>query len=264
MGRHYSLLNGPEPAEFKRKLKIAIILILSALTILLVRLWYLQVIKADDLKQRSENNSVRFRKIMPLRGLIMDKNRHIVVDNRPSFDVLYMPSRGKEPERVIEKLKNLYKSKSLEFTYDQPFPKNAKPYLPVKLEKNVGMGKIALVETNALDLPGIYIDVAPVRLYLDGESMAPIIGYTGEISKEELQKDEEEYASGDILGKHGIEKYFDTYIRGHQGAELVEVNAYGKEIKNLGRIDPVSGYNVVLTIDAELQKTAWDAFKGMS
>jgi penicillin-binding protein 2 len=264
MERHYSLLNGPEPAEFKRKLKIGIILILSALTILLIRLWYLQVIKSDDLKQRSENNSVRFRKIMPLRGLIMDRNRHIVVDNRPSFDVLYMPSRGKEPERVIEKLKTLYKSKSLEFTYDQPFPKNAKPYLPVKLEKNVGIGKIAVVETNALDLPGIYIDVAPVRLYLDGESMAPIIGYTGEISKEELEKDEEEYVSGDILGKHGIEKYFDTYIRGHQGAELVEVNAYGKEIKNLGRIDPISGYSVVLTIDAELQKTAWDAFKGMS
>jgi penicillin-binding protein 2 len=264
MAKQYNLLNGPEPAEFRQKLKNIIVLILVALSILLVRLWYLQVIKGDDFKQRSENNSVRFRNIMPLRGLIMDRNRHVVVDNRPSFDVLYMPSRGKDPERLVEKLKELYKSKSLEFSYDQPFPKKMKPYLPVKLEKNVSIGKVALVETNSLDLPGIYIDVSPVRLYLDGEVMAPVIGYTGEISKEELEKekDDDEYASGDILGKHGVEKVLDPYIRGHRGAELVEVNVYGKEIKNLGRIDPISGYNVVLTIDADMQKTAWDAFEG--
>ncbi|MGV8057863.1 MAG: penicillin-binding protein 2 [Smithellaceae bacterium] len=262
MANRHNLLNGPEPAEFRQKLKIIIVLILSALTILLVRLWYLQVIKGDDLKQRSENNSIRFRNIMPLRGLIMDRNRHVVVDNRPSFDVLYMPRRGKHPDLLLEKLKELYKSKSLEFSYDQPFPRQMKPYLPVRLEKNVDMEKVALVETNTLDLPGIYIDVSPVRLYLDGETIAPVIGYTGEISKEELEKDDEEYASGDIVGKHGVEKFLDPYIRGSRGAELVEVNAYGKEIKNLGRIDPVSGYNVVLNIDADLQKTAWEAFEG--
>ncbi len=261
MEKQQNLLNGPEPVEFRQRLKIIIVVILVALTILLVRLWYLQVIKGDDFKQRSENNSVRFRKIMPLRGLIMDRNRHVVVDNHPSFDILYMPSRGKDPERLIEKLKELYKSRSLDFSYEQPFPKNIKPYLPVRLEKNVSMDKVAVVETNALDLPGIYINVSPVRLYIDGEIIAPVIGYTGEINKEELENDDE-YASGDILGKHGVEKFLDSYIRGRRGAELVEVNVYGKEIKNLGRIDPVSGYNVILTIDADLQKTAWDAFEG--
>jgi penicillin-binding protein 2 len=261
MASQHNLLNGPEPAEFRQKLRIIIFLILVALGVLLFRLWYLQVVKGDDLRQRSENNSVRFRKIMPLRGLIMDRNGHVVVDNRPSFDVLYMPSRGKDPDRLIEKLKDLYKNKSLEFSYDQPFPKKIKPYLPVRLEKNVSMEKVALIETNALDLPGVYINVSPVRLYLDGEIMAPIIGYTGEITREELDKDDE-YESGDILGKHGVEKFLDSYIRGSRGAELVEVNAYGKEIKNLGRIDPVSGYNIILTIDADLQKTAWEAFEG--
>ncbi len=263
MANRHNLLNGPEPAEFRQKLKIIIIVILVAFSILLVRLWYLQVIKGDDLKQRSENNSIRFRKIMPLRGLVMDRNRHVIVDNRPSFDVLYMPSRGKNPDRLVEKIKELYSRRSLEFSYDQPFSRQMKPYLPVRLEKNVSMEKIALIETNSLDLPGIYIDVSPVRLYLDGETIAPIIGYTGEISKEELEKDDE-YASGDIIGKHGVEKFLDPYIRGSRGAELVEVNAYGKEIKNLGRIDPISGYNIVLNIEADLQKTAWEAFEGRS
>lgn len=261
MANRHSLLNGPEPAEFRQKIKIVVVLILVVLTILIVRLWYLQIIKGDDLKQRSENNSIRFRKITPLRGLIMDRNRHVIVDNRPSFDVLYMPSRGKRPDLLIEKLKNLYSRRSLEFSSDQTLSRQMKPYLSVKLEKNVSMEKVALVEANALDLPGIYIDVSPVRLYLDGETIAPIIGYTGEVSKEELEKNSE-YASGDVTGKHGLEKFLDAYIRGKQGAELVEVNAYGKEIKNLGRIDPVSGYNIILNIDADLQKSAWDAFEG--
>lgn len=261
MANRHSLLNGPEPAEFRQKIKIVVVLILIVLTLLIVRLWYLQIIKGDDLKQRSENNSIRFRKITPLRGLIMDRNRHVIVDNRPSFDVLYMPSRGKRPDLLIEKLKNLYGRRSLEFSSDQTLSRQIKPYLSVKLEKNVSMEKVALVEANALDLPGIYIDVSPVRLYLDGETIAPIIGYTGEVSKEELEKNSE-YASGDITGKHGLEKFLDAYIRGKQGAELVEVNAYGKEIKNLGRIDPVSGYNIILNIDADLQKSAWDAFEG--
>ncbi|PKN76999.1 MAG: penicillin-binding protein 2 [Deltaproteobacteria bacterium HGW-Deltaproteobacteria-10] len=263
MASQHNLLNGPEPAEFRQKLKIIIVVILVAFSILLVRLWYLQVIKGDELKQRSENNSIRFRKIMPLRGLVMDRNRHVIVDNRPSFDVLYMPSRGKYPDRLVEKIKELYFRRSLEFSYDQPFPRQMKPYLPVRLEKNVSMEKIALIETNSLDLPGIYVDVSPVRLYLEGETIAPIIGYTGEISKEELESGDE-YASGDVIGKHGVEKYLDSYIRGSRGAELVEVNAYGKEIKNLGRIDPISGYNVVLNIDAAMQKTAWEAFEGKS
>jgi penicillin-binding protein 2 len=192
----------------------------------------------------------------------MDRNGIVLVDNSPSFDVLYIPSKVKGNELSVEKLKDLYKSKSLEFSYDQSISKTAKQYSPIKLEKNVSMEKVALVETNALNLPGIYIDVSPVRLYLDGEMLAPVIGYTGEISQEDLEKNNDEYAYGDVLGKHGLEKYFDTYIRGRRGAELVEVNVYGKEIKNLGRIDPVSGYNIMLTIDADLQKAAWDALEG--
>ena len=262
MEKHFSLRNGPEPADFRQKLKIAIALLLIIFSALLVRLWYLQVIKGEALKQRSENNSVRFLKIQPLRGLIMDKNGLVLVDNRPSFDVFYMPNKGKDHEKVIERLKNIYKSRSLELSYDQPFPQKVKPYLPVKLEKNVSMEKVAIVETNALTLPGVYVDVSPVRLYLVGEMLAPVLGYTGEISPEELEKANDEHASGDILGKQGIEKYLDSYIRGSSGAELVEVNAYDKEIKNLGRIEPVPGYNVVLTIDADLQKAAWQAFAG--
>jgi len=262
MENRLNLLNGPETSEFRRKFKIFFVLLLIIFSVLLIRLWYLQIIKGGELKQRSEINSVRFRKIKPLRGLIMDRKGRLLVDNLPSFDVVYMPGKVKDQEQLIEKLKILYKRKSLQFVLDQHFPKIVKPYLPITLEKNVGMEKVALVETNSMDLPGVYIDVSPVRLYLDGEMMAPVIGYTGEASKEELEEGDEEYTYGDILGKHGVEKALDAYIRGRDGAELVEVNVYDKEIKNLGRIEPAPGYNAVLTIDADLQKAAWQALKG--
>ena len=262
MENRLNLLNGPETSEFRQKFKIVFALLLIIFSVLLIRLWYLQVIKGGELKQRSEINSVRFRKITPLRGLIMDRKGNLLVDNLPSFDVVYMPGKVKDYEQLIEKLKILYKRKSLQFAFDQHFPKIVKPYLPIKLEKNVGMEKVAVVETNSVDLPGVYIDVSPVRLYLNGEMMAPIIGYTGEISKEELEEGDEKFTYGDVLGKHGMEKALDSYIRGRNGAELVEVNVYDKEMKNLGRIEPVPGYNAVLTIDAGLQKAAWQELKG--
>lgn len=264
MEKQGNLRDGPEPAEFRQKLKFAIIFVCLVMSIWMIRLWYLQIIKGDELKQRSENNAVRFRKIQPLRGLVMDRNGAVVVDNRPSFDVLFMPTRGVDPESLVRKIQDIYKTKSVEYASDQPFPKTVKSYLPVRLEKNVSMEKVALVETNTVDLPGVYVDVTPVRLYVDGEVLAPVIGYTGEVSKEELENEEEDYLSGDITGKSGIEKVLDSYIRGRRGNELVEVNAFGKVIKNLGRIDPVSGSNVVLTIDARLQKAAWDAFAGLA
>jgi len=199
-------LQGHEPLELKQKIKIAAFIFLIAISVLVLRLGYLQIVKGDEFKKKSENNSIRFRQIKPLRGLIMDRNGVILVDNKPSFDIVFLPSK-KSNELSVEKLKALYRSRSLDFSFDMSLLKHARPYVPVKLEKNVSLDKVALVETNALDLPGIYIDVSPIRLYLDGEIIAPIIGYTGEVSKEDIEKSNGFYSYGDILGKFGLEKF---------------------------------------------------------
>ena len=105
MEKRNNLLNGQEPAEFRQKIKIVVVLLLIAISILLIRLAYLQIIRGAEFKQKSENNSVRFRKIKPLRGLIMDRNGIVLVDNKPSFDVIYMPNKNKVNELSVEKLK---------------------------------------------------------------------------------------------------------------------------------------------------------------
>jgi len=260
MQKSYSRLNGYEPGQFKRKLKLLFILVSIALTLIVARLWHLQVLKGDELRQRSENNSVRLRKIQSMRGLILDTRRQVLVANQPSFDLVFIPNRTRDISRTIGKIKALYDERSLTLPPLGSLTGRVKPLLPVVLERNISMEKVAVVETHALELPGVVVEVTPVRRYLNGEMAAQVIGFTGEISREELgQEREEPLTPGDIIGKFGIEKFLDGHLRGKNGAEQIEVNAAGKAVRSLGKIPSATGSNVVLTIDAALQESAWKA-----
>ncbi len=249
-----------EPGRFRHKIRLLFIIISLALMLLVSRLWYLQVIKGEELRQRSENNSVRLRKVKPMRGLIMDHDRRILADNQPSFDILFVPNRTSDIRKVIDELKRLYADRSLTFLPSSSSFGHVKPFVPVFLERNVSMEKLAVAETHALEIPGVMTEVSPVRHYLNGEMTAQMIGFTGEVNREELERDvTDKLTTGDIIGKFGIEKFLDAHLRGESGAEQVEVNVTGKTIRSLGRIRATPGNNVVLTIDSELQKAAWSA-----
>lgn len=253
-------LGGFEPGQFRQRFRMLFIIVSVALSLLLMRLWYLQVIKGDELRQRSENNSVRLRKIKPMRGLIMDEGRRVLVDNQPSYDIVFIPNRTKDVPTVIEKIKALYTERSLKFPALASFSNRVKPFVPVLLERNISMEKLAVVETHAFELPGVVTEVTPVRQYLSGEMTAQIIGFTGEVSRGELDRNITlRLAPGDIIGKFGIEKVLDDHLRGKNGAEQVEVNVAGKEVRSLGRIPAEPGNNVVLTINSALQEAAWKA-----
>jgi len=253
-------LNEYESGQFKKKFRLLFILVIVTLTLIMMRLWYLQVIKGDELRQRSENNSVRLRKIKSMRGLIMDTRRKILVDNQPSFDLVFIPNRSRDVNKITEKVKALYEERSLSVPSLGVFAGRMKPLVPVTIEKNIGMERLAVVETHALELPGLVAEVTPIRQYLSGEMTAQLIGFTGEISREELDQEREEpLTPGDVIGKFGIEKFLDGHLRGKNGAEQIEVNAAGKAVRSLGKIKSITGGNVVLTIDAALQEAAWTA-----
>ncbi len=253
-------IDGYEPGRVRHKIRMLFIVISLALMLLVARLWYLQVIKGEELRQRSENNSVRLRKVKPMRGLIMDHGRRILADNQPSFDIVFVPNRTSDIRKVIDEIKRLYADRSLTFLPSSSSFGHVKPFVPVFLERNVSMEKRAVVETHALDLSGVMTEVSPVRYYLNGEMTAQMVGFTGEVNREELERDfTDELTAGDIIGKFGVEKLLDAHLRGKSGAEQVEVNVTGKMIRSLGRIQAAPGNNVVLTIDSELQKAAWSA-----
>jgi penicillin-binding protein 2 len=263
MTKPSSRVNGHDPGLYRQRFNQVFIVVCIAISILILRLWYLQVIKGDELTQRSETNSTRICKIRPLRGLIIDRHGTVLVDNQPSFDVVFTPDKNRDLKFVADRLQALYHEYAMLGSEDFEQLRQVKTFAPVRLDKNVDVKKLALVETRSLDLPGVGIDVVPTRQYLYGEMMAHLLGYVGEVSSGELaMSSDQNHEAGDFVGKYGVEKFFNAYLKGESGAEEVEVNALGKKIKILRKVDPIQGYGLHLTIDAALQQIAWEAFEG--
>jgi len=251
-----------DPKKFRKKIRAVTWLILCAFFILVARMWYLQIVRGDSLRQRSENNRIRIQEIKPLRGLIVDTHGDILVDNQPSFDISIVPEITKDIVDIENRLTNLCDWGEGGLFFEKARLKSGKPFVPVRVARNIGRDKLAAVETNSLNLPGVIVDVVPVREYIYGKMMAHILGYVGEISALELEGSGfAAYRADDIVGKYGVEKYLDGALKGKSGGEQVEVDAAGRRLDVLGRIDPVSGYNIVLNIDSDLQKVCWDAFR---
>ena len=249
--------------EFKRRFKILLFVILLAFSLILGKLIFLQIIKGEEFRLKSEQNSIRLRKIRPPRGLIKDAKGRILVENQPSFDILFAPSKMKDAVTTLERLKGIFEKNHVEFTFDVKSGEKARPFAPIRIERNADWRKVALVESHNLELPGVFVEVTPIRKYLEGEIFAHIVGYTGEVSDAELAKDVSKLLEpNDIVGKSGLEKYLDQILRGKNGAEQIEVNVFGRKVRTLGMLPPRPGYNVVLTVDAIIQKTAWESLEG--
>lgn len=253
-----------DPGQLKPKFRVLMTVVSVVLAILALRLWYMQIIKGDEFRQRSSNNSLRLRKIKPLRGLILDRNRQILADNYPSFDIIFIPDRTKDLQKTIkttmERVEGLYSANSLEFSNGLTIPDKPKPFVPIMIEKNAGMKKVAIVETHSLELPGVVTEITPARRYPHGEATAQLVGFAREVSKQDIEQAlSGSLSPGDSIGKFGLEKSLDAHLRGESGAEQVEINAAGKIVRSLGRKPPASGENIVLNVDLELQKIAWQA-----
>lgn len=263
MKERKSKLTSYDPSEFRQQFSVLIWIVLCVFFFLAAKMWYLQVIKGDELRQRSQNNRIRLQEIEPLRGVILDAHGEILVDNQASFDISIIPEAAKDVQSVIRKLTHEYNVGQVPITDKISSGRYRKrAFVPVKLFRNISRDKLAVIETYSLNLPGIIVDIVPVRKYVLGEMMAHILGYVGEISLDELKYDRyEEYRSGDIVGKLGIEKWMDQYLKGERGGQQIEVNVSGRKLDVLGQVPAVPGHTVELTIDADLQKVCWEAFE---
>ncbi|TFG90244.1 MAG: penicillin-binding protein 2, partial [Syntrophobacterales bacterium] len=148
-----------DPGESRNKILVFIWLVSCAFFLLIARLGYLQVFRGDELRQRSENNRIRVQEIKPLRGLIMDTRRNILVDNQPSFDISIIPEIAKDVETVKDKLTNLCDWEKGTLAFEKTSRPSGKRFVPVRVGRNIGRDKLAAVETHSLDLPGVIVDV---------------------------------------------------------------------------------------------------------
>ncbi|OEU68356.1 MAG: penicillin-binding protein 2 [Desulfobacterales bacterium PC51MH44] len=229
----------------------------GAFLILSVRLFYLQIIQGEELRRLSENNCIRLQSTDPPRGMILDRNGILLVDNRPAFNLSIILNDAKPVERAIEKLSQYIKIPQSELKSKIESNKGVSPIKPILLKEDVGRDALAAVEVQKFDLSGIVVDVKPRRHYLYRQSAAHLIGYLSEINSDELNSGKYPGCkSGDFIGKFGVEKAFEPFLRGQRGGRQVEVNAAGQIIKILQTVEAEPGHNIYLTIDHILQQKA--------
>jgi len=241
------------PEDVKQRLNWLLIFVVICFSILVVSLWYLQMIKGEEFKERAVENCIRSLVEDAPRGRIYDCQENLLVTNRPAVVVSVIPAEVDDLEKLSERLSRIIGISPEEISQ---IVKNYRenPFKPVKILDDCKTNKIIEIEERKDELKGVVLEVKPRRDYLYYDFAAHSLGYVGEIDKEELQQfGNPKFQGGDIIGKAGLEKYYDDILRGEKGGKEVEVDALGQEIATLLFQKPVPGKDLVLTIDRDLQ-----------
>ncbi len=225
------------------------------------RLYYLQVVRGEYYAERAENQRIRLIPIPAPRGAIFDRNGRILVDSRPTFNVVMSnePIKGID---VNERVDDYARGLSLEPPYVRErlrAIKKQNDFETLVLKDNASMQDIAWVESHSLEFPELRVELQPQRFYPHATSMAHFLGYVGEISPKQLEDPaylEKGFRPGDIIGKGGLEEYYDEYLRGRPGYRKVIVDSRGRVQSEIARIEPQAGQDLITTIDFDLQTAA--------
>lgn len=235
-------------------------------SILLGRMYYLQVLESDRYKTLAEENRISTRLLAPPRGLIFDRFGQPMAQNNQNFRVLVISEQTEgNLNATLEALNKILPLTDGEIQRIRKDVRRSRDFTPVTIRENLTWEQMAAVQLNAPDLPGIIIDEGLSRFYPFKETAAHVVGYVGAVSEEEI-------ASGNPLlrlpgfrvGKSGIELEYNTALCGKEGAQRVEVNAVGRVIREIERDEGVPGTTLPLTIDMRLQKIAYEKMKNES
>jgi penicillin-binding protein 2 len=225
------------------------------------RVVYLSVIKGVYYTDVSRGNRIRSIAIKAPRGKILDKYGHALASNMPSTDAVIIPSDLPESaeERMIiaEKISKilLMDKGNIETAIES---QNRKSIDPVLLAENITQDQALIILEKKRELSGISTENTAIRKYEDGNIFSSLIGYEGKITKDEMNKNSD-YHMTDYIGKTYLEKQYEKELRGVNGSKQVEVDSAGNVKKNLGMIESSAGQDLVLNIDAGLQKKLFDS-----
>lgn len=231
-----------------------------ALLVIIIRLYYLQVYQADKYQTLADENRISTRLLVPPRGGVYDRNGKMLATNRQNFQVMMVAEQTTNIQETLEALKKIMPLSEIEEEKIKKDLKKNRSFVPVKIKDNLTWEEVARVQLNAPDLPGIFIDEGLSRYYPYGEKTAHVIGYVSSVSEKETKDDPLLEVPGFKIGKSGIEKLYEKNLRGKGGNLKLEVNAFGRIMKEIERIDGVSGERIDLSIDARLQEKAYELF----
>lgn len=243
-------------------------LVIAIFGALFSRLWFLQVLAADDFQVLANENRVRRIESEPPRGRILDRNGVPLVDNRQSLsltldrEVLETPVRKRAVLARVARLLDV-KPKSFE---ERLADTTVSPYKPIAIANDVPLRVVQYIEFNPENFQGIHVEELPVRFYPQGELAAQVLGYVNEISPEQLEVDyfakaRPRYEAGDIVGQLGLERTYDRFLRGDPRVEKVVVNSAGKVVDSEIIQEEEAGPDLITSIDLSVQKVAEEALE---
>ncbi len=236
----------------------------TLISILVGRMYYLQVVESDKYKTLSDENRINLRLLPPRRGEIVDRFGAPLADNQQNYRVLLISENTRDVDYTIDMLSQIIEIGPSERRRIIREIKRNRNFVPVTVRTNLNWKEVAQIELNSPDLPGVLIDVGESRHYHFGKETAHIIGYVAAVSASELGTDPLLHLPGFRIGKAGIEKTHDLLLRGSGGSSQVEVNAFGRVIRELNRQEGQSGAKIKLTIDLGLQKMISNRLKNES
>lgn len=258
--------NDREIHLFRMRMTALVALVFICFALLVARFVWLQVLRYDQFALQAEGNRIALVPIVPNRGLIVDRNGVVLARNESGYTLEITPSKLQaNMESVIDELSKLVEIDKGDRRRFKRLLEERRSFSSVPLRTRLTDEEVARFTAQRFRFPGVEVQARLFRHYPLGETASHVIGYIGRINQKEAARLEEEgleanYNGTEHIGKEGLEKRYESYLHGTTGYEKVERTAGGRAIRTLARTAPVSGSNLILSIDIELQKVIEEAF----
>ena len=227
--------------------------------IVISRLYYLQVYQADKYTTLADENRISTRLLVPPRGVIYDRNGELLATNKQNFQALMVAEQTPNVQNTLNAFKQIMNIEIDEKKIKKDLKKN-RSFVPVKIKDNLTWAEVSKILINSSKLPGIIIDEGLSRYYPHGEKIAHVIGYVSSVSDKDVKDDPLLEVPGFKIGKAGIEKLYEKRLRGKGGNLKLEVNAFGRIMKEIEKVEGIAGEKIELSLDANLQTKSYDLF----
>lgn len=269
-----------DKGDFRWGYLLVFLLFVLFFSVLIVELTSLQIVKGEEMYEKSQNNQIRIRNIPAYRGVIFDRNGKQLVVNESSVNIYvalehYLDSSGYIDSELVE-LTSSTLEEILDDNWLKTKPQGEEEYISISekiysihkespfftdilIGTDIDNDTVIRIKAHLGDLPGVYLDNGYKRMYPEREILAHVLGYTGIVFAEDLEL-LDYIGLTDVIGRSGLEKQYDKYLLGEHGKIAWEVDAIGRTISKEGYVikEPVPGKNLYLTIDAKLQRKLYE------